>query len=313
MNKLTEVEKLLIDLIDRESITGNEATVAGFIESKLSGFRMSRQYISRERFNVVAQKGNSDVWIVAHMDTVPPFFSAKVTKDKIFGRGSIDNKGNIAGAIMAARRLSDINLLFTVGEEKDSIGARKANIKGRAIVMEPTNFKVRTAQCGVVAARITAEGGEKHSSLLAEKNESAIYTLINALHELSKKNWHCFNVGIIKGGVAPNVVAGSAEAEFSVRPKNRKEFENILSTFKTLKNVKVGIIQKALPFKSHISKGRLLSEPVSFFSELPCFKEGVLFGVGDIAQAHTVKEFVLRKDLTMLPDKLIEVVTLIKK
>jgi acetylornithine deacetylase/succinyl-diaminopimelate desuccinylase-like protein len=242
------------------------------------------------------------------MDTVPPFFPARITSEKIFGRGAIDNKGNIAGAIIAARQLQNINLLFTVGEEKNSDGAKKANIKGKVIILEPMNFEVRTAQCGVVAVRLVTKGDQKHSSLLTKKSENAIHVLVEILECLSKKNWHCFNVGMIKGGVAPNIVAGSAEAEFSVRPKSRKEFEEILETIKALKVVKKVIINKMPPFRSSFSEKNISPEPVSFFSELSCFKNGLLWGVGDIAQAHTLTEFIRRNDLRKLPDKLIALI-----
>ena len=305
---LSGIEKLLVGLINIESTSGNETSVATFIESQLKDFHCERQYVDKKRFNLIARKGKSNVWIVAHMDTVPPFFPARVTADKIFGRGAADNKGNIAGAVFVARELKDINLLFTVGEEQDFIGAKKAKIKGKAIVLEPTNFKVRTAQCGVIAAKLTAKGDQKHSSLLVKQEENALHVLVDTLDRLIGKHWHCFNVGTMKGGVAANVVAGSAETEFSVRPRSQKEFLEILKTIRTLKNVRVQIINKISPFKSNLAKNYPSSGPVSFFSELAFFKDGILFGVGDIAQAHTVTEFIRRKDLEKLPGKLVSIV-----
>jgi acetylornithine deacetylase/succinyl-diaminopimelate desuccinylase-like protein len=310
MNKPTEVEKLLMDLIARESITGNETIIAGFIESKLSGFRMRRQYIDKERFNIIAKKGRSDVWIVAHMDTVPPVLPIKITTDKICGRGAVDNKGNIAGAIFAARTLENINMLFTVGEEVNFAGAEKIGvIKGKAIVLEPTEFKVRFAQCGVVSMRITASGEQKHSSLLVRDRESALHVLTNTLAVLMKKKWHCFNVGTMRGGVAENVVAGSAEAMVSVRPRNNAEFLDILKTVRALKGVKVEIINKLPPFVSTLAGDKKLPgsrEPVSFFSELSFFENGILFGAGSIAQAHMPGEYILRKDLNRLSGELVK-------
>ena len=214
----------MLDLIRIDSVSGNETAVAKYIESNLGGFRVRRQYVSNERFNIVAQKGKSDVWMVGHMDTVPPFLPIKVTADKIFGRGAIDNKGNIAGAIVAARAMENINLLFTVGEEVDCVGAKKAKINGKAIILEPTMLKKRFSQCGAVSVKIIARGNQKHSSLLMSNNESATHTLIKTLDILMKKNWFRFNIGTISGGVAENVVAGSAEAMICVRPRNRAEF-----------------------------------------------------------------------------------------
>ncbi len=305
MKKLTEIENLLVKLININSTSGQEAAVAGFIESKLGGFKLKRQHVSKNRFNIIAKKGKTDLWLVAHMDTVPPFFKAKVGADKIWGRGAVDNKGNIAGVLIAARELKDINILFTVGEEQDFIGARKTKIKGRAIIFEPTVFKVRTAQCGVIAAKLTAKGDQKHSSLIATKKDNAVHVLVETLNFLTNQKWNCFNIGVIKGGVAPNVVAGSAEADFSVRPKSREEFLKILKVIKALQGVSAQIINKMPPSKSRLAKMFPTSEPVSFFSELFFFERGILFGVGDIAEAHTPTEFVNRKDLNALPGKIL--------
>ena len=311
MKKITPIEKLLLDLLRIDSISGNEAAVAKYIESKLDGFRVRRQYVSKERFNLVAQKGKSNIWMVAHMDTVPPFLPIKVTDDKIIGRGAIDNKGNIAGAITAARAMEDMNLLFTVGEEVDFAGAKKAKINGKAIILEPTRFKRIFSQCGAISIKIAASGEQKHSSLLTSNSESATHVLIKALDALIKKRWFRFNVGVINGGVAENVVAGSAEALISVRPRTRAEFLNIVKTVRALKGAKIEIINQLPPFTSSLTNEAGLSgarDPAAFFSELSFFKRGVLFGAGSIAQAHTPGEYILRKDLERLPGELIKLV-----
>jgi len=288
--------------------------VAEFIESQLDGFSVKRQYVAKERFNIIARKGRSNIWMVAHMDTVPPFLPVRVAGDKIFGRGAIDNKGNIAGAIFAAREMESINLLFTVGEEVDFAGAKKANIKnGVAIILEPTGFKKKLAQCGVISVKITAGGDQKHSSLLVRDSDSALHVLTATLRELMGRGWWRFNIGMVRGGVAENVVAGFAEANVSVRPRNKVEFSDILEAIRALKGVKIEIINKLPPFVSKLPESIGISEPVSFFSELSFFKQSVLFGAGSILQAHTPKEYILRKDLARLPGKLVNVVRQLAK
>jgi acetylornithine deacetylase len=308
MKKVTAIEKILIDLLKIDSVTGNEASLAQCIESRLAGFRVERQYITKERFNIIARKGRSDIWMVAHMDTVPPFLPVKVMADKIFGRGAIDNKGNIAGAIFAAKKLENINLLFTVGEEVDFCGGKKAKISGKVIILEPTGFKKRLAQCGVISVKITAMGDQKHSSLLVADRESALHTMTETLRGLMKKGWFRFNIGTVSGGVAENVVAGFAEAKLSVRPRNKAEFSDILKTLRAQKGVKVEIVNQLPPFVSGLPKSVGMREPVSFFSELSFFKRSVLFGAGSVLQAHTPEEFILRQDLARLPGKLVKLV-----
>jgi acetylornithine deacetylase/succinyl-diaminopimelate desuccinylase-like protein len=311
MKKITFIEKLLIDLLKIESVTGDEVAVATHIESELSGFRVKRQYVAKERFNIVAQKGTSDVWMVGHMDTVPPFLPIRVTTDKIFGRGAIDNKGNIAGAIVAARAMDDINLLFTVGEEVNFTGAKKARINGKMIILEPTGFKKIFAQCGAISIKIIADGEQKHSSLLVSDNESATHMLIKTLDVLMKRKWFRFNIGIINGGVAGNVVAGSAETVISMRPRTRAEFLDIIKTVRALRGVRVEILNQLPPFTSGLASDAGMKgsrKPAAFFSELSFFENGILFGAGSIAQAHTPEEYILRKDLERLPGKLIKLI-----
>jgi acetylornithine deacetylase/succinyl-diaminopimelate desuccinylase-like protein len=124
-----------------------------------------------------------------------------------------------------------------------------------------------------------------------------------------KKKWFRFNVGVVNGGVAENVVAGSAEAMISVRPRDRAEFLDILRTVRALRGVKAEIINKMPPFVSGLAgDARWVGsrEPAAFFSELSFFKKGVLFGAGSIAQAHTPGEYIKRKDLERLPGELIK-------
>jgi len=62
-----------------------------------------------------------------------------------------------------------------------------------------------------------------------------------------------------------------------------------------------------LPFKSPLAKKYPANDPVPFFSELSFFEEGLIFGAGDIAQAHAPAEFIRRAELKKLPEKLIAI------
>ncbi|HCU70557.1 MAG TPA: hypothetical protein DIC35_02240, partial [Candidatus Moranbacteria bacterium] len=191
---MTEIESLLIKMLKIPSVSGQEKAMGDFLVSELTDFKVKKQIVEQDRFNVVATKGKPKTYIVVHMDTVPGTVTVKITKDKIFGRGAIDNKGNLAGAIMAARKLENIGLIFTVGEEDDFCGAKKVKIKkGNFIVMEPTGLKIATSQRGLIAAAIHTRGVQKHSSLEFKKENSAVYNLTGLLAELYRKNWTAFN------------------------------------------------------------------------------------------------------------------------
>ncbi|MDA3815584.1 MAG: peptidase dimerization domain-containing protein, partial [Patescibacteria group bacterium] len=182
-----------------------------------------------------------------------------------------------------------------------------AKKQGKFIVMEPTEFKVMSGQAGLIMAKLITRGVAKHSSLKFKRSDDAVYNLINLLTTFYRKEWSAFNVVIEKGGEAPNIIASTAEATMNVRPKDSKEFKSILGFLKNFKrkNVELKITETAEPFKSSFfSKG----ETVSYLSEMGFFKNSLLFGVGSISQAHTKDEFVLRKDLNLLEEKLFNLI-----
>ncbi|HRZ95793.1 MAG TPA: M20/M25/M40 family metallo-hydrolase [Candidatus Moranbacteria bacterium] len=308
---MTPIEKLLLDLIKIPSVSGQEKEIGNFLVSRLNGFKVRKQYIDKEIFNVIAEKGKSDIWIVAHMDTVPGSVPIKMTKDKIYGRGAVDNKASIAGAIMAGRKLKDINLLFTVSEEKDFSGAKKAQKiigKEKAIVMEATGFEIYNSQRGVIGFTVRAKVKQKHSSLIEDKNESAFHNLIDALNLMMHKNWTAFNVGLMNGGVAINVVAGEAEAHVSVRPDDDKEYDEIkkyLKELKARKNIVIKIINDIKPFTSKLGiKGKRKKA----FTEMAFFPNSFLFGAGNMDVAHSANEYISRKELNKLEKELLKAV-----
>ena len=123
-------------LVDIESISGNEAAVGNYLYGELCrlGYQTKKIPVEGDRFNVYATwEGHLDPALVfsTHMDTVPPFIPSSEDAGRIYGRGSCDAKGIIAAQTAAAERLRQHNtyvgLLFVVGEERDSLGARVAN------------------------------------------------------------------------------------------------------------------------------------------------------------------------------------------
>lgn len=304
---MTEIEELLVQLIKIPSVSGGEKEVAEFISSQLAGpgIKIKKQSVGKGRFNLVILKGKSKKWLLAHMDTVPGVVDCRVTQDKIFGRGACDNKQSIAASIILARELSSINLLFTVGEEVDFAGALKAveektcNDAEVVIAQEPTNFELITGQCGIISCTIETSGKEQHSSL--KKSDNAIEKLAKILAQLSEKGWTGFNIGTIEGGVAENIVAGSALAVISARPRDSKEQKNVISELKKLR-AKVSIDNNLPPFHSAVN---LTGKMATHFSEMGFFKNSIQFGAGDIRNAHTQDEYILRKDLNALPKKLL--------
>src|SRR2546421_7777518 len=124
-------------LVDIESTTNHEKNVGDYLFAHLSAVvsrhngRIERIPAEPHRDNIFASWGEPVVTLSTHMDTVPPFFAAREDAEFIWGRGSCDAKGIIAAMIGAAEELlaagtRNFGLLFVVGEERNSAGARAA-------------------------------------------------------------------------------------------------------------------------------------------------------------------------------------------
>src|SRR5690349_9479484 len=152
----------------------------------------------------------------------------------LFGRGVCDAKGILAAQVAATERLRQagerrVGLLYVVGEERGSDGAKVANELAPPSVRflvngEPTDNRLGLATRGMLRVKLYASGRAAHSSF-PELGESAIDKLLDALIDLrsiplpadATLGQTHYTVGLISGGVAPNVVSPSAEAEIMFR------------------------------------------------------------------------------------------------
>src|SRR5579864_1558708 len=173
-------------LIDIESISGNEVAVGNYLYGELCriGYQTRKIAVEGDRFNVYAtsaEQPNPQIAFSTHMDTVPPFISSSEDANCIYGRGSCDAKGIIAAQIEAAERLRQegvyVGLLFVVGEEKDSLGAKIANQQSPGCKFlvngEPTENRMASASKGTLRVEIGSTGRMAHSAY-PELGESAI-------------------------------------------------------------------------------------------------------------------------------------------
>ena len=224
-------------LIDIDSTTGREGEAGVWLARLLRerGYTVVEQPISDGRFNVFAHQDEPPRLVFStHFDCVPPFFSSREERGLLFGRGSCDAKGILAAQLSAAERLraggeKRVALLFVAGEERGSDGARIANghaPDGVAYLVngEPTENKLGSATRGILRVRLRAEGRAAHSAF-PELGESAIDKLLDALMVIRGVHFpedpllgrtH-YTVGVIEGGVAPNVVSPRASAELLFR------------------------------------------------------------------------------------------------
>ena len=233
----SSVEDLTRALVDIDSTTGREQEIGAWLSRFLRdrGYRVVEQPVADGRFNVFAQLvAPPEVVFSTHFDCVPPFFPCRRELGMIFGRGSCDAKGILAAQVIAVERLREkdeqrIGMLFVAGEERGSDGARVANDLAPAGVKylingEPTDNRLGVATRGVLRVRLRASGRAAHSSF-PELGDSAIDKLLDALMVMRGValpedpilgRTH-YTVGLIEGGVAPNVVSPHASAELLFR------------------------------------------------------------------------------------------------
>src|SRR5947208_8233979 len=117
------------------SVTGTEAKLGEFLLAHLAAlnYRVERQNVTGDRFNVLAFAGDPRVIFCTHIDTVPPpTVPIREDDEFLYGRGACDTKGIIAAMLEAGDRLrsggiTDFGYMLLIGEETDSIGAKTAN------------------------------------------------------------------------------------------------------------------------------------------------------------------------------------------
>ena len=307
-------------LIDIESISGNETAVGNYLYGELCrvGYQTERIPVEGDRFNVYAthpDHPNPTVVFSTHMDTVPPFIPSSEDATRIYGRGSCDAKGIIAAQVAAAEGLQRegiyVGLLFVVGEERDSLGAKVANDHAPAgcrflINGEPTENRIALASKGTLRVEVTAKGRMAHSAY-PELGESAIDKLIAALGRLramplpSDPNiGPCtLNIGLIEGGRAPNVIPDYAHADLLYRlvGPTAELRRQILATAGNDVEVTFPL---ELPFLRLRTVDGLPTMIAAFTTDIPKFTnwgEPLLIGPGSIHVAHTEGEYIDKQQL----------------
>ncbi len=310
-------------LVDIESISGNEAAVGNYLYGELCriGYQARRIPVEGDRFNIYAtspEQAQPEIVFSTHMDTVPPFIPSSEDTERIYGRGSCDAKGIIAAQIAAAERLRqqgiNAGLLFLVGEERDSLGAKVANeyaaaqaLKCKYLVNgEPTENRIALASKGTLRAEVTASGRMAHSAY-PELGDSAIDKLIAALGRLRAMTLPSdpeigpctLNIGLIEGGRAPNVIPDRAHADLLYRligPSQELRWQ-ILETAGDQVKVEFPL---ELPFLRLRTVDGLATMIAAFTTDIPSLTnwgEPLLIGPGSIHVAHTDGEFIEKKQL----------------
>jgi len=303
-------------LIDIDSTTGREHDAGAWLAAELErrGYRVERQPVAGDRFNVFARLDDPVVVLSTHFDCVPPFFPSAIRDAALYGRGACDAKGILAAQVAAAERLRDagerrVGLLFVVGEERGSDGAAVANTTpaGSAFLIngEPTDSRLGIATRGILRLKLTARGRAAHSAA-PDQGESAIDTLLDALIRMRGLKWPgdpelgetFYSIGLIEGGIAPNVISPSASAEVMFRIVG--DADEVLRVARTLEpEVAVEEVLRVPLVRLHTIDG-MPSAVFPFTTDVPLLDRWgtpLLFGPGSFLVAHTDREHVALDEL----------------
>lgn len=336
-NGVLDAVRLTRCLMDIESTTYNEGAVGRWLAAFLAnrGFDVETTPVLQseesrsagDRLNVYGGCAGEtpDVVLSTHMDTVPPFIASSEDAEFIYGRGACDAKGIMAAQIAAAERLrtegARVGLLFVVGEERDSAGAKAANQrpKGSRFLIngEPTDNRLALASKGALRVKLTAKGKMAHSAY-PELGESATHKLIEALHRIlalplpvvEDAGPSTLNVGTMEGGRAPNVVADYAEAQLLVRLVGPAA-ETRTAILKAAQGLAEVDFTLEIPFQRFREIPGLPTMVAKFTTDVPwlsAWGEPLLLGPGSIQVAHTPNERLARRELLEAVDLYVKVV-----
>ena len=296
-------------LINIDSTTGREAEAGRWLSRELRerGYTVIEQPVGGGRANVFATIDRPDVVLSTHYDCVPPFFPCRLEGGRLYGRGSCDAKGILAAQFAAVERLRAagerrVGLLFVAGEERGSDGAVLANSRpagSRFLVNgEPTDSRLAAATRGILRVRLVAAGRAAHSAA-PQAGESAIEKLVDALVQLRDlqlpSDAHLgetfYTVGLIGGGVAPNVVPAHASAEVLFRIIGPAD--DVLAAIRPLEpRVTIEEVLRMPPVRMRTVPG-FETAVFPFTTDVPLLDRWgapLLFGPGSFLVAHTDDE-----------------------
>lgn len=319
---MTDVVALAAELLAIDSSTGAESDAVEFVSRWLltRGWNVELQEVTKGRANVWASQKGKGVTLSTHLDTVPPYIPPREDNGRLYGRGSSDAKGIAAAMMTAADRLLKagerrVDLLFLVGEEAGSDGARAANrlpATSRYLVNgEPTESKLASGAKGSQRVILRFHGKAAHSAY-PELGKSAISPMLELLPTIGKLDLPSdpalgattVNIGTIRAGTAGNIIPELAEVELM--------FRLVGDVKRVKKSVEKWVGDRAeIEYGSYIPAQKFETipgfevAPVAYTSDIPLLSKWgkpLLFGPGSIHVAHTPDEYIVVEELRTAVD-----------
>ena len=216
-------------ILSVDSTSGKEAELADMlaVEFASPGRKVDTFEVGDGTKNILVSWGSPKVVFCTHLDTVPPYITPAISKDRIDGRGTCDAKGQIFAMYEACkelenRGLTDFALLLLAGEETGSFGAKAFSAVARetgwsadwVIVGEPTDNCMASAAKGTKSFEVTFDGVACHSGYPENGASAVMYfnDFVNALRSivfpddpvLGKTTW---NIGKLVSDNPQNILS----------------------------------------------------------------------------------------------------------
>jgi acetylornithine deacetylase len=321
--------------------------------------------LGEERSGGIILSGHTDVVPVDGQAWSSDPFCAVHKNGNIYGRGTADMKSFLAIALalapdfVAANSTTPIHLAMSYDEEVGCIGVRSliADLKDSGIqphgciVGEPTEMRPVLAHKGTHRFRCCVRGKEAHSSYApygvnAIEYASRVIVRIRDLadHLAQNENNPLFTVpcstlqtGLVRGGLAPNVIPKDCEFQFEFRTLPGTSADDLIEQIEAYAKTLIPAMQQLEPtasiqFESLArSPGLLMEEAhplvqlaarlanekpaggVSYGTEAGLFQSAgiptVICGPGSIEQAHKPDEFVSLEQVAKCEKFLISLLT----
>jgi len=290
-----EVSEFLYDLVNIESLSGNELVAIKFVQEKLSelGFNSSLEYIGESSINLIINDSRQpELLIATHIDTVPIVCKPRLAGELIYGTGTVDAKGSIASLYYALSTISDLPSDISIAifsQEETSGGGAIAYLKTHkpnlVLILEPTNLKLSNRSFGYLEVLFNVNGDFYHPDLISHEklNETSTeraLNLLNHIKQFSISNDLTYTITNINAGGDSFFVPDSCRfiVNFHIPPK-KKPLVIYESLKKFLSKINLSfyddsmlkIIDFADPFETGINEkaSRLFKAYEKTFGEYP--------------------------------------------
>lgn len=312
--------------------------LSAYVQSQLPDFEHSITDHGEGRISHLMVRGDPKLLFNVHVDTVPSAnnwtqdpWTLTVTEHRAVGLGACDIKGAAACLMSVAQHSkAPLALLFTSDEEAGNSHCVREFLATdkrfkRVVVAEPTGSLAVRAHRGIITGTVEFSGAAGHASAQQGIGASALHQAVDWSHralawaqaqeEMSFENLSGlrFNIGTLNGGVKPNMIAPSATLRFGLRSLPGGDQSALIESLQAICNdypdavLTPGFVAPSLNCSDSTLCDDLsapLGEAVNFWTEAALFaadgRDSVVWGPGDIAQAHTADEWVALDQLATM-------------